>query len=557
MYLFKYGKRLQNVMILAGAAVVVLLAVFAAALFDTRLQGNDAGAAKRLEDGWFYESEGEWRPLPQLPCTLAWEGESLVLRRELANVDVPGEYCFVFQTRYSSIRVWAGERLIYEAAGGKEHALGSMWHFVPVADMQGEKQITVEFRRYATEREWELKSVMLDHPAAALYEILLSYMPQILFGMFCFMLADLLLVFSLITAYKKRSMAVPQISLAFFMLLSGLWILLDTKVTTLWGGNYAISYFLSYAAFHLMCVPFLVFVRSMAKSENRLFGILIWIFIANAGVCFVLHMTGLAQLNDTVPAVHILIILAMIVSTAEFWSSIVRKRRQRMSFTFAGMLAVYFFGLLSLAFYYLGVLQATYNTQWYIWGLTILLMCMMADVILAFFSFWKERDDFSFYRSLAMRDDMTGLGNRNAFQLCQSYLAGQAPGRLDVLLFDVDNLKRTNDLLGHHTGDMLLQTMAKGIYAVFSSMGECFRIGGDEFCVVIVEKTASRVSEAVEVFEKEAKRLLRYFPEYANVSYGHALWENTAEEKLTPERLALLIEEADRNMYQMKHTHRE
>ncbi len=472
MYLFKYGKRLQNVMILAGAAVVVLLAVFASALFDTRLQGNDAGAAKRLENGWIYESEGEWRLLPQLPCTLAWEGESLVLRRELANVDVPEEYCFVFQTRYSSIRVWAGERLIYEAAGGKEHALGSMWHFIPVADMQGEKQITVEFRRYATEREWELKGIMLDHPAAALYEILLSYMPQILFGMFCFMLAGLLLVFSLITAYRKRSMAVPQISLAFFMLLSGLWILLDTKVTTLWGGNYAISYFLSYAAFYLMCVPFLVFVRSMVKSENRLLGILIWIFIANAGVCFVLHMTGLAQLNDTVPAVHILIILAMIVSTA-------------------------------------------------------------------------------------MRDDMTGLGNRNAFQLCQSYLAGQAPGRLDVLLFDVDNLKRTNDLLGHHTGDMLLQTMAKGIYAVFSSIGECFRIGGDEFCVVIVEKTASRVSEAVEVFEKEAKRLLGYFPEYANVSYGHVLWENTAEEKLTPERLALLIEEADRNMYQMKHTHRE
>ena len=55
MYLFKYGKRLQNVMILAGAAVVVLLAVFASALFDTRLQGNDAGAAKRLENGWIYE----------------------------------------------------------------------------------------------------------------------------------------------------------------------------------------------------------------------------------------------------------------------------------------------------------------------------------------------------------------------------------------------------------------------------------------------------------------------------------------------------------------------
>ena len=49
MYLFKYGKRLQNVMILAGAAVVVLLAVFASALFDTRLQGNDAGA------GFFFD----------------------------------------------------------------------------------------------------------------------------------------------------------------------------------------------------------------------------------------------------------------------------------------------------------------------------------------------------------------------------------------------------------------------------------------------------------------------------------------------------------------------
>ena len=50
---------------------------------------------------------------------------------------------------------------------------------------------------------------------------------------------------------------------------------------------------------------------------------------------------------------------------------------------------------------------------------------------------------------------------------------------------DINNFKQINDALGHANGDKVLKIISKLILKSYSKYGYCYRIGGDEFCVVL------------------------------------------------------------------------
>ena len=105
-----------------------------------------------------------------------------------------------------------------------------------------------------------------------------------------------------------------------------------------------------------------------------------------------------------------------------------------------------------------------------------------------------ERDDRVRERQrLTYTDVLTGLPNRAAFNQVLSALAGRAGGGWAVILADLDNLKVINDTFGHGAGDELIQIVAKRIDAV-AGTGRAFRIGGDEFAVVVESDTTSPLS---------------------------------------------------------------
>lgn len=81
-------------------------------------------------------------------------------------------------------------------------------------------------------------------------------------------------------------------------------------------------------------------------------------------------------------------------------------------------------------------------------------------------------------------DMQTKVRNREAFE--QEMLFRQRLEQ-DTIIFmvDVNNLKQTNDVWGHQEGDTLLSTLAQLLTKVFEPEGKVFRIGGDEFSVLL------------------------------------------------------------------------
>ncbi len=87
-------------------------------------------------------------------------------------------------------------------------------------------------------------------------------------------------------------------------------------------------------------------------------------------------------------------------------------------------------------------------------------------------------------------DVLTGLPNRRLFQdrLEQDIIHADRTGLPIALMFiDLDYFKEVNDLLGHHSGDDLLQQVSKRINACIRKYDTLARLGGDEFTVIITD----------------------------------------------------------------------
>jgi len=99
------------------------------------------------------------------------------------------------------------------------------------------------------------------------------------------------------------------------------------------------------------------------------------------------------------------------------------------------------------------------------------------------------------YRTLAYRDDLTGLWNSRYFNERLAEEIGRArrqPRRqFSIMMVDVDDLKAINDAHGHAEGDLVLRWVAELLERALRTHDVICRIGGDEFAVLLTEIGAS------------------------------------------------------------------
>ena len=110
----------------------------------------------------------------------------------------------------------------------------------------------------------------------------------------------------------------------------------------------------------------------------------------------------------------------------------------------------------------------------------------------------------------ARRDPLTRLPNRRAFDEHLDTVLRDASGksrRVSLALFDLDEFKHVNDTKGHLAGDRVLEVVASILATHARSDEEVFRIGGDEFALVVLGdvaagfRAAERLREAVAAYD--------------------------------------------------------
>ena len=111
------------------------------------------------------------------------------------------------------------------------------------------------------------------------------------------------------------------------------------------------------------------------------------------------------------------------------------------------------------------------------------------------------------------------------------------------LVLDVDGLKKVNDVYGHLAGDALICDAADCILAVYAKYGECYRIGGDEFVVLLENVTEEDVLALIDELAEQVARKKPTPP--LSFSIGYALADSS-------DWLVNIIDSADKKMYLQK-----
>lgn len=116
----------------------------------------------------------------------------------------------------------------------------------------------------------------------------------------------------------------------------------------------------------------------------------------------------------------------------------------------------------------------------------------------------KTRSYIEHIRYDARKDALTGLRNNTYYRECVEHLKKNyrwEEHSYGIVVFDLNLLKKTNDTYGHEAGDILLKTAAKYIGETFKK-SLAFRIGGDEFVVILLGEELKNHERLLEQFDK-------------------------------------------------------
>lgn len=152
------------------------------------------------------------------------------------------------------------------------------------------------------------------------------------------------------------------------------------------------------------------------------------------------------------------------------------------------------------------------------------------------------------FRRLSLTDSMTGLLNRNGFNLqLEEYLEGNKQKTCVGMLLDVDNFKFINDVYGHTIGDQVLLQLAESLQQAFPDNSIIARNGGDEFCLILKDCRAEEAASQIETFSRASRSFSAKGAEHNySISIGYAEYPTNAE------KVSDILRYADIALYEVK-----
>ena len=143
---------------------------------------------------------------------------------------------------------------------------------------------------------------------------------------------------------------------------------------------------------------------------------------------------------------------------------------------------------------------------------------------------------------LSKIDMLTGVMNRNAMNNRVAELSTaeeETPCGMGVVFVDMNGLKQVNDEQGHLAGDTLLKNAAMILQSTFAG-DEIYRVGGDEFLVLMSETDQQEMEQKIEDIRKKSEM-------FENVSFAAGCsWLSSRQD------IRRALSEADARMYEDK-----
>lgn len=464
---------------------------------------------------------------------------------------IPKEYTggneLAFYTSHNEVQIYADGELIYSLTRGNSlfKSTGYVWNSV-LMDEYKEAEIQIVLQSVLVDSVLE-PNIYLGFHSAILKQLLHEDNFKFLMSLCLLVLGFAMLGYSLIFSDKKRNYYFLQ-CFASFMMMLGMWYICDSVIAAFLISAPIFLMILTHISLMIMPTHCIRFLReSFLDTRNKAWDALIWITQGIIIVRIVLQITRLADLRETLWMTHITIALLVVVGVyLSIKEMATVKMTKYMKTILFSILIIMLATLFDLVNYFFTRNSGTFGVM----GFLIYALIMGIDSVKRSKRIYEKAKEAEVYKRLAFMDELTGLYNRTAYQRDVEMMDRE---HAVVVMIDLNDLKRCNDEFGHEYGDQYISIAGKMIEETFGLDGRCYRIGGDEFCVLLSGIDQRELDNHLLVLQNRMKKAnQKGFVVPVALAVGYGFFDEKDDQSLedTRNRADLLMYEEKRRMKQ-------
>lgn len=452
-----------------------------------------------------------------------------------------------FFSNHQNVIVYCDSARVYELQAKDSiwgHTTGSVWNFVHIP--YGTENVRICLEQVYESYDMDDFSLYVGNDRLLYCSILESS----IFSMACSAII-ILIGIALITVWiivRKRTTSENNVFyLGVLAVIFGLWAFNETDGAVIIFENRVACSFMAFILLKTLSPTFVLFAREyVGETKRNVWNIFSRLIIVDAVITLSMQMLNIMDLKETVVTTHIILVACIIYA---FWiAGMAIKRKKITSFITTHILEAVIVTIAVTAIfinYFSGEKGADIVGRI---GFLIFAALSASQSANKAIKMMEKGKYAAIYEELAITDSLTGLYNRNAYQIDSKKIVDL--NGFMLLTFDLNDLKDCNDTKGHAEGDRYIITAAKMIEKLLAPYGRCYRIGGDEFCAIVRNGATCPVEQLLIDLEMEQVRYNANITEEGypiRIAAGYALYDDQMDDDIEEMR-----SRADVHMYQNK-----
>ncbi len=456
-----------------------------------------------------------------------------------------------------SVEVYLGEERIYSYGLDKVWAdkmVGSGYHFIELPEDCEGKRLLIRMVINEDNAFTSIRPLRCVKTGKILVDFSSRNAVVFFIAVFLIMLGMLLTVIGLFTAVVNKS-GFGLTAIGLFSATVGLWTMCTNGLFTLFAVDRTLCTNLEYISLYLAPVTVGLVFWDMRKDDNGWRNVTVAVgtsmLVDFFVVAAILHATNSMRFPATLLWFQVIGFIGVLILIVGGILTVKQKTYSE-KIVAAGVIVV--FVAVALDF-------ARFNIQKYVFpnsqmlqnsfipiGALLFVILLIASYLVHLYDMVITNAEREALTKLAYHDPLTGLFNR-----AMSYEAfariEQSKEKASLVSLDLNGLKSVNDSFGHDEGDKFLKRITHILERSFEDVGTCYRIGGDEFLVIVPEAKKEELEGSLKKFAENTAKASEYSEYPISAAYGVATVGEAEEDSL---QATMAI--ADKRMYEMKAT---
>ena len=536
-------------MILLVFIVLVLFSMSKGYLYEKPILSQSS--VTEINDFWNTKENGKEYVFNFCKKFETKKDEKIVLKRSLDGIKISDEDKICIITSFADFRVYMDETLIYSFCDEDFYEYKNIArekiHFINIPPNLEKKEIKLELIKSADSKiDYSIDSCRIGTEVAIKNSILSQDLMIILVNFIIIGIGLIILGFAIFAWKKKITQMNDLFLISAFLILIAIYSLSESFSIQLLTNNILLCNTLAYTSLLMVLVPiFSIISKNVIEKYKIYINVANYILLTNVTIQSILTYLNIIDFRRMIVFTDCLIVSILVIIIYICIKS-AKNRKKKDKLLFLRILPILFGTLIDIILYFKGI--SNLHSIYFQLGLLFYAGFEFYSVAVKFISFYKQSINIQMFKKLAFTDTMTGINNRAAFEKSINEINNNLTKYEYIwcISFDLNNLKIINDTKGHMLGDRLIIKLAEALKYTFDA-SNLFRIGGDEFFVIIFNISKKELEGMIGEFKMILEKINMSEENKVNVAIGYEKLDCNIEKNIFE-----TIKKADYAMYKDK-----